>query len=1021
MGSDRARISYDEQQQYRSVVMQQGRVTVEADWNEAQLIASEEARREALDFVGPAGTPNNGYAITPLSPGFDFQIGAGTMYVGGVRAFLPQALNYSDQPTSNWMDSAIDPNWVAVPDAVPTANEYVYLFLREQEVSAVEDSDLKDVALGGPDTAQRTRLIQHIERLGVGTAADCPSALAAATPIWSADGFALDPNDLRVRSFGRLQVGFVPTGTSTPCDPVAQGGYLGADNQLIRIQVSESDAGGLKFLWGYDDASFLYRVTVADPQHVTLQSAPVDAEHIPQGGQAVEILMDAAELANGQYVAAPTGQRFTLATAPYNSDTKTLSLPSALNSVYGDGTSANPGPKQVYLRVWQQELPFTGGAAVTLGDTGVQVTLTTTNKNTEPFRVGDYWMFAVRPGTPQQVYPERYLSGAQAPDGPREWICPLAVIPWSATPLAPLNCRNTMCNLVNLCKSNGGGCCTVKVSPTDLVGTKTLQTIVDQYAGLPGVNVCLSPGTYALAEPLTLNSENSNLHFEACAGGVIFNAAVGANQAISADFLSGLVVVNSASNVSFKGIEFQLPLVPLGSTSVATAAGTTSASAAFSIGVQLVNCTDVSIEDCTFEFGRAAASILLSAGILARGNCVGLSLEGNTFELAPFTAFDFEAFLNNEAAAATLAVGFAMFPSVISNEISTSGLVRSGASAQVLSAELQNAVIRSNSFSGLTICALVYADCGLVEIEANIVRTCNWGFWILTLPALAYADNTADIAVAAPFVTTAKDLQSALTATLGHPAIQFAAAQLRSFPLPQKVDLSQAIPVTVRKTVTTLNDTSAVQTLFDRAVSVPTAGTKADTQTIKLSDVSAPAANLVEAAAGTTPEITLLNQNLNIIEKIAFPVQTLSAIPLALHATDNDISLDATGAASGLGVFVWDLGTNDQDAVSLTGNTIVGGNTTLPMALIGGTSRARCTGNMILNEANERIVVRGVAIAGPSLWLFPVSVETINKLPVFAAAVTGNVFRGAATLPARNLSPVPPAPMDTWHFFNAET
>ena len=60
MGSDRARATYDVGRQYRSVVMQQGRVTVEADWNESQTIAAEEERNEAFDFVGPAGTPDDG-------------------------------------------------------------------------------------------------------------------------------------------------------------------------------------------------------------------------------------------------------------------------------------------------------------------------------------------------------------------------------------------------------------------------------------------------------------------------------------------------------------------------------------------------------------------------------------------------------------------------------------------------------------------------------------------------------------------------------------------------------------------------------------------------------------------------------------------------------------------------------------------------------------------------------------------------------------------------------------------------
>lgn len=90
MGSDRARVSYDPRQQYRSVVMQQGRVTLEADFNEELAIAGDALREETLDIVGPNGTPDNGYLIEPLSsPPFDFGIALGTMYVGGLRVATP--------------------------------------------------------------------------------------------------------------------------------------------------------------------------------------------------------------------------------------------------------------------------------------------------------------------------------------------------------------------------------------------------------------------------------------------------------------------------------------------------------------------------------------------------------------------------------------------------------------------------------------------------------------------------------------------------------------------------------------------------------------------------------------------------------------------------------------------------------------------------------------------------------------------------------------------------------------------
>src|SRR5438105_4215841 len=113
MSSDKARLSYDETRQYRQVVSQQGRVTLEADWNEAQQIASEELRRETLDIVGPCGTPDDGYRIVETGkhgkPVFDIEYTGGTMYVGGLRVSLPkdQPHFYSNQP--EWVDHLDDP------------------------------------------------------------------------------------------------------------------------------------------------------------------------------------------------------------------------------------------------------------------------------------------------------------------------------------------------------------------------------------------------------------------------------------------------------------------------------------------------------------------------------------------------------------------------------------------------------------------------------------------------------------------------------------------------------------------------------------------------------------------------------------------------------------------------------------------------------------------------------------------------------------------------------------------------
>src|SRR5216684_1430224 len=539
MASDRDRLTFDARLQFRSVVAQQGRVMVPADFNEAREIEGEEQRKEALDFVGPSGTPDNGYEIDLPAPGpppADFVIQPGTMYVGGIRAELPPGANvpitYFRQP--DWLD----------PTPQAGTREYILLSLREQEISAVEDSNLKDVALGGPDTTQRTRIIQQIVRLPTGES-DCAAALKQQEVAWAAGGRSFDEKTMRLTSLARLKVGFDNSGgPPSPCDPVAQGGYLGAENQLFRVRIS---APG-KFVWGRDNSSFVYRVTLgSDNQTLTFDAPPVDAFHFPKTGQAVEVLRTQAKLPDGGLIATDTGQLFTL-TEAYNPDTQSVKLPAAF--------TASAGTPQLFLRVWDAEVNFTAGTPVTLGSEGIQVTL---NAPSNIFHAGDFWAFAARPSTPVEVYPTRYLDDFQPPDGPRQWICPLAILNWSGTVGSVIaDCRNKFDNLVDLTKrKSGASCCTVLLKPEDLTANTTLQSVLDSLKGTSST-VCLQPGVYFLAKPLLLGQEHSGLTLEGCHAGVV----LARESAGNGNFLAGLVVLSLADNITLRGIRFELPLMP---------------------------------------------------------------------------------------------------------------------------------------------------------------------------------------------------------------------------------------------------------------------------------------------------------------------------------------------------------------------------------------------------------------------------------------------------------------------------
>lgn len=97
MKADLTRRTFDPLNHYSAVLMQQGRVQLDADWNEQHAILLHYLRTLAADLIGPHGGPAAaaGFAITPLRLGTeqtgDFRIGAGRYYVDGILCELGSA------------------------------------------------------------------------------------------------------------------------------------------------------------------------------------------------------------------------------------------------------------------------------------------------------------------------------------------------------------------------------------------------------------------------------------------------------------------------------------------------------------------------------------------------------------------------------------------------------------------------------------------------------------------------------------------------------------------------------------------------------------------------------------------------------------------------------------------------------------------------------------------------------------------------------------------------------------------
>lgn len=519
---DLSRDEFDVTKHYAGVRMQQGRVLTDDDWNESGRIDGEDIRRSRMDIIGPFGSPDDGFDISVLSgsqtypsPGLpDFNIAAGTMYLGGLRLELETAQLYSKQ--TDWLDPTISTD----QDDIPANNgqvSLVYLEAWQQPVSAVEDCELFEPALGGPDTTTRIRNMQRVRIANTSDTA-CGSAWNDFTQSLASKKIGTIVNNCELIPNATLSAAFSDATTGDDlCSPSVAGGYLGAENQAIRVELTFYDPSSntVRFTWGFDNASPLYRVTTAPDTtapntDITLITQPKDTYHWPSSGQVIELLPCGAQLTNGEYLADEQSGVFCRAVSSFNPNTGNLTF--TVGPATG-GSAVNvplpTGGDHIYMRVWNRGtdllsnpeitliVPAAGGTT-TLGNTGISITLTGTN-----FNKGDYWIIAARPAKPQELIPWKLKTSGMPPNGVRRYFAPLALIQWTVSSTGFItgaqllhDCRKTFVPLTELeCD-----CCTFTVGD-GINSHGDYSSIAEALANLPpdGGKICVLKGLHSVS------------------------------------------------------------------------------------------------------------------------------------------------------------------------------------------------------------------------------------------------------------------------------------------------------------------------------------------------------------------------------------------------------------------------------------------------------------------------------------------------------------------------------------------
>lgn len=532
MTADITRNFADRAKQYAGLQRQQGRIPTDAEENAADEIARRSHETAFAEAICPLGSPDSGFKIGALNPaGPDFEILAGSYYLGGTRIENRQTINYSAQANGNWLTKSTTDK--------PAAGSKVFVWLEanEQTVSAIDDGELAEPALRGPDGAARSRMAWRVRQQAV-TASSCAAAMQEA--LGTTLSAARNPLTGAIEPAGTLQIGFTTTGIDTDlCKPATTPGYLGNRNSTYRAKIT---AAG-RFIWGVDNASQLFRVVIgSDNQTLTFLNFPRDEYQRPKAGMTVELLRPDTLLPNLEKPGEADGLLVRVATSyadkriTVSTDPGIAAMATWLNALSADKFANPAAPRFVYARIWSgggdsgsPDQAFVAGTAKTLVATGLTATFA------GAVLPGTSWTFSARPDAPAQVLPWAMRSGMPA-HAPRRHIAPLGIIDFAAGTVH--HCRDQFRPLWRV-----EDCCTFTVGDGES-SFGDFQSIGAAVAAMPpqGGCICLLPGQHRAN--VALNGRR-NIKFTGCAGRTFWSES---------DSTTPLVTLIDCKDISFAGI-----------------------------------------------------------------------------------------------------------------------------------------------------------------------------------------------------------------------------------------------------------------------------------------------------------------------------------------------------------------------------------------------------------------------------------------------------------------------------------
>jgi hypothetical protein len=439
MKGDFTRFTFQSTNHYSSVRSQQGRVQVDADWNEAIDILAHWDRTTRRDVIGLCGGPQGQDSAGNDLAGFlvrvvdgDLRITKGRYYVDGLLVENEQEVVITAQPDLPYLqENTLQDVLVPSGEALASGTYLAYLDVWERHITALEDATIREVALGGPDTTTRIKVVWQVRLMlasGLEEAENAPPNCASALPLW---------DKVTAPSSGRLSARAEPGEADTdPCEVPARAGFRGLENQLYRVEVHRVISDNeITIKWSRENGSVVFGWTGQDPLNpnkLTLSSTERD---------------DVLGLTTDDWVEL-TDDKHELRSEP--------GLLVKVVNVEGNVLTIDPGSETVDIRefpvnskVRRWDMPRDVGEIsvdLTLADNwialenGVEVKL-------EPgtYRMGDYWLIPARTAMRDIEWPRNEANDPlpQPPHGIQHHYCRLALLSFDGEIWERLSdCRN---------------------------------------------------------------------------------------------------------------------------------------------------------------------------------------------------------------------------------------------------------------------------------------------------------------------------------------------------------------------------------------------------------------------------------------------------------------------------------------------------------------------------------------------------------------------------------------------------